>query len=350
MGYLLIAAFVQALVALYLLRKNFYNQKAEFFLWMYLALTAVHLSIKFFLYEVVNDDFLFTHFVTSFSLGYGPLFYLYFKTKQEPSQRLKIRHWLHLLPMFILTIFYLIVFSIFIYSANRGLLKLYSLIAAVSIVISQLSYYGYILTQLYRLPKEKLTHLTWLKPNMWIAIVPCVLVIVSIVFHLNPIYVRYLGYTGIFILVINILRNGISIPEQEQEVEVENPNNSKYEKSGIDQDLSKAYMLALVDLMENEKLFLDSELNLANLANRLNIPPHHLTQAINTQLGKNFYQFINEYRIEYAKSRIKALPSENLLQIAFSSGFKSKTTFNKYFKQQFGQAPSDFRKHIQLQD
>ncbi|MEL6257283.1 MAG: helix-turn-helix domain-containing protein [Bacteroidota bacterium] len=185
---------------------------------------------------------------------------------------------------------------------------------------------------------------------MWIAIVPCVLVIVSIVFHLNPIYVRYLGYTGIFILVINILRNGISIPEQEQEVEVENPNNSKYEKSGIDQDLSKAYMLALVDLMENEKLFLDSELNLANLANRLNIPPHHLTQAINTQLVKNFYQFINEYRIEYAKSRIKALPSENLLQIAFSSGFKSKTTFNKYFKQQFGQAPSDFRKHIQLQD
>ena len=77
----------------------------------------------------------------------------------------------------------------------------------------------------------------------------------------------------------------------------------------------------------------------------LNIPRHYLTQVINGLLGKNFYTFINEYRLKEVK---KLLVDEDYLKytltsIAYEAGFNSKSSFNSVFKNSTGMTPSQFK-------
>ncbi|MFP7655135.1 helix-turn-helix domain-containing protein [Chryseobacterium proteolyticum] len=112
-----------------------------------------------------------------------------------------------------------------------------------------------------------------------------------------------------------------------------------------DEELSRL-KTKLENVMEKEKLYLDSELNLIKLAEHLSVSTHHLSYVINTGFQKNFFQFINEYRIEHAKKLLKNNEANKLsiLGIAFESGFNSKTSFNTTFKKFTDQTPSEFKK------
>jgi AraC-like DNA-binding protein len=103
----------------------------------------------------------------------------------------------------------------------------------------------------------------------------------------------------------------------------------------------------LLAFMEKNKPYLNPELTIQELAEKMNIPKHHLTYIINTGLHKNFFNFINEYRVEEFKRR--ALDPENdhltLLAIAFDCGFSSKSSFHNIFKNVTGQTPSEFKKN-----
>lgn len=107
----------------------------------------------------------------------------------------------------------------------------------------------------------------------------------------------------------------------------------------------------LLSFMEKHKPYLNPELTIQELAEKMNIPKHHLTYIINTGLHKNFFNFINEYRVEEFKRR--ALDPENdhltLLAIAFDCGFNSKSSFHNIFKNVTGLTPSEFKKHALTQ-
>lgn len=77
----------------------------------------------------------------------------------------------------------------------------------------------------------------------------------------------------------------------------------------------------------------------------MNISTHHLSQAINQNLNTNFYKFVNAYRVEEVKKKLKNPEFEkySILGIAFESGFNSKSTFNKIFKEETGMTPSEFK-------
>ena len=99
-------------------------------------------------------------------------------------------------------------------------------------------------------------------------------------------------------------------------------------------------------LLEEEKIFLDNELNLAKVASKLSCNVHDTSYLINAVAGDNFYNYINKHRVEEAK---KLLLSEkekelNILGIAFESGFNSKTAFNTSFKKFTGLSPTQFIK------
>ena len=100
--------------------------------------------------------------------------------------------------------------------------------------------------------------------------------------------------------------------------------------------------------MEAEKPYLDADISLPELANKLEIPSHHLSRVINEQLGTNFFDFINQYRIEEVKARINnpEFDKLSLLGIAFDSGFNTKSAFNRVFKKMTGLTPSEYRRQI----
>lgn len=127
---------------------------------------------------------------------------------------------------------------------------------------------------------------------------------------------------------------------------IKTSNPDKYRKSGLTDDQANIYLQQLIDYMNQTEIWKDTELSVVKLSKLTNIPKHYITQALNNNLQKNFYTFINEYRIEYAMKLIKSpkYASWSFAAIAFEVGFNSRTAFNIFFKKHTGKTPSEFKK------
>jgi AraC-like DNA-binding protein len=123
----------------------------------------------------------------------------------------------------------------------------------------------------------------------------------------------------------------------------------KYVKSGLKESDAQKYLTLLEECMHAEKLYRDPDLTIVDVASKLNIPKHYITQVINEKTNKNFYQFINEYRINEVKRKIadKKFSGHSVLRIAFDSGFNSKSSFNTVFKKMTNNTPSEYKKMVQ---
>lgn len=100
----------------------------------------------------------------------------------------------------------------------------------------------------------------------------------------------------------------------------------------------------LLAYMDNERPYLDPELSLTDLARRLKTNTSVLSPVINAGTGKNFNDFVNQYRIEAFKRQALDPASQHLslLGIALDCGFNSKATFNRAFRKLTGQSPREF--------
>lgn len=102
----------------------------------------------------------------------------------------------------------------------------------------------------------------------------------------------------------------------------------------------------LRNIMANEHLYLEQELSLGEMANKLGIHAHQLSKLLNIHLNKNFFEFVNEYRVEEFK-KLACNPKNkhiSILGLAMEAGFNSKATFNRFFKNSTGLTPSEFMK------
>lgn len=189
--------------------------------------------------------------------------------------------------------------------------------------------------------------------------------IILVLFMVNIIYVIYnLFYdpkslnffiNTVFLLVIYLVgyyslkqKEIYPLEEKQREelISIDEDKDSEEVKRKLisDEELIKI-KTALENLMDAQKPYLDSELNLIRLAEMLSVSTHHLSYVINTGFGKNFFQYVNEFRVDHAKKLLKESNSKlSILGIAYESGFNSKTSFNTTFKKLTGQTPSEFRK------
>ncbi len=121
---------------------------------------------------------------------------------------------------------------------------------------------------------------------------------------------------------------------------------SKYAGSRLTEKDSREYAARLLNYMTEKEPFLNPDLTLSILADETGIPPHHLSQVINEQFNKNFFDFVNKYRVDSFIKKLTDPASSNfsLLGIAFESGFNSKSAFNRVFRQVTGKTPSEFRR------
>jgi AraC-like DNA-binding protein len=111
-------------------------------------------------------------------------------------------------------------------------------------------------------------------------------------------------------------------------------------------EFENEYLEQLISFMKEERPYLDFELTLQKLALQTNIPEKELSLLINHYLGKHFFDFINEYRINEAKV-ILANPDEKevtILEIIYKVGFNSKSSFYTAFKKITDKTPSQYRK------
>jgi AraC-like DNA-binding protein len=169
---------------------------------------------------------------------------------------------------------------------------------------------------------------------------------------------HFLYYLGGFLLVMafltihdtSFLKCTISTPDlifdidDDDKGEVDG-NDEKYRKNKLPDDIAKNSLKLLEKVMAEEKPFTDSNLTLPDLAKMVHLKPYHLSQLINSRIGENFYVFINSARIKYAAELLKdpEHKEKSILEIAYMSGFNSKSAFNTYFKNITGKTPSNFK-------
>ncbi len=122
----------------------------------------------------------------------------------------------------------------------------------------------------------------------------------------------------------------------------------KYEKSGLTEEEAGKIMKKMNKLMEMKKPFLNSNLSIQDLSEALAIPIHTISEVTNGLMGQNFFDYLNNYRIEEFKRLAAQSKNEEIkiLHLAFDAGFNSKTSFNLAFKKFAGETPSQYMKKI----
>ncbi len=311
----------------------------------------------------------------------GPLHYFYAKYLTHPLMIFKKTDWLHILPFVLFELYF--GYNYFkphseVLSSLRNIdvegLPLLDIIFNWAIIIQGLTYMLMTLLILQRYSQkikfvfstiEKIK-LDWLRNITFIAIFVLINFLVENIFYLVGInlsnffnYTSFMaavsvyavGYLGFFKSEIFAQPEIASAIGQSSRLGTMNVRtddlhmSKKYEKSGLSPDRAKMYLNNLIKLMEQERPYIDSNLTLTQLANKLSISPHNLSEVINTQLNQNFFDFINRYRVEEVKKFLVDPQKKHLkiLSIAYDAGFNSKSSFNTIFKKYTDMTPSEFQ-------
>ena len=122
------------------------------------------------------------------------------------------------------------------------------------------------------------------------------------------------------------------------------PAAAPYARSGLDDTQCATVAAQLHRLMTEEHLYVDSQLDLQMLSRRSGWPPNYISQALSQGLGRNFFEFVNGFRVEAARRCLAdADDRRTVLDIALACGFGSKSTFNTVFKRMTGATPRGWR-------
>jgi len=124
------------------------------------------------------------------------------------------------------------------------------------------------------------------------------------------------------------------------------PEAEKYQNSNLSEERIQELAVRVKEVLEKDKLFMNPNLNSEDLAKKIGIPSYQLSQVVNIGINTTFFELLSHYRIEEVKKKLKddEYSDETIINIAYSSGFNSKSAFNTAFKKQTGVTPSVFRK------
>lgn len=287
-----------------------------------------------------------------FWLLFGPLLFYAYKIFAKQHINMKRReYYVHLLPSLAFSIFYAIAFfstnmddpwknKLFIYYQNSFFVIIFSLLAYAIYVL--------IMTLRIEIPGKLGTEallITMSAIYMLTGLIGTMMYMAWGILHVDiGLDYRFFSYGLIFFANIIIAWHWIFIEDKEVEVEQENNQHISYRNSALDEDLAETYKNRITNFFDNSTAYLEPNLSLESLAVELDIPKHYLSQLFNVFFKKNFHAFVAEYRISYA---IKLLDhNHNRLTIeslAYSCGFNSKTSFNRYFKSKTGLTPSAYQ-------
>jgi AraC-like DNA-binding protein len=331
--------------------------------WLYLICAEL-------LFTLVNSKLLEMYSFPFVAFTYGPLLFLYVKFMTRPEKKFNWLSILHFIP-FVIFLTVSIIFRAqplvddlrkffvpdrfislrIIYSFSFFLsVTIYSILAFIDInrhqknLMNLVSYTSGIIT------------LNWLK-------------IISISFYaayfilfilgginmlgnyipFDPYFVIY-GFITLFSFVYSFygIKQPVIFGQELKSDSNFKTEQEKYAKSGLKEEQANKYLKTLISFVEEKKPYLDRDLTIQDLSSMTSIPRHYITQILNEKHKKNFFTFINEYRVKEVIERYSDPKFSNytILAIAFDAGFNSKTTFNSIFKNQTGLTPSEYREKL----
>ncbi len=320
-----------------------------------------------------NNGFPYPVFILTaapFLLLHGPVLWLYIKSHTDQFFKFKAVYLLNLIPFAAMLIHHAVAFytlsdveKIHLVQTESFKQNISYLIFVMAIAISPVIYFYLGIKQIdrYKLKiegyfsQEKGKDLKWLKViiGSWL-ILYCIINSFFIAdlfipvasfgtmqffsFVAGAIYVVFIGFFG-------LKQENVFLTQPIQidlEKVVRNQLRDNYEKIvSVSED---KFVQELIGYMNDQKPYLEPELTIKMLSDRLNVSSEYFSEVINNNLNKNFFDFINYYRIEEFKTRCREERYRNLtiLGIAFDCGFNSKAAFYRAFNKNVGMSPSAY--------
>ena len=369
------------LVFLLASKKN--KSEADKILALWLFFIGLHLLLFYFFVtgQIFKVPFLMGVGIP-FPLLHGPFLYLYTSslTNQGTSGKLRLLHFLPfvmayvpMVPFFISTA----AEKIRIFENQGAGYEWLMNTLFVALVVSGISYLVLSLLKLRQHRRnienqfsntEKI-NLNWLRYLIFGMGVIWLMVILSTdpyIYATVVLYVFFMGYFGIRQTTIFSHHSPSSSPVQPVDVsssegtgknnndihesEVTDSEKAKYLKSGLSEQEQMEIHDRLLRLMEQERLFVNPELTLGETAQQLDVHPNYLSQVINSVSKKNFYDFINSWRVEEFNKAVKLPENQKftLLSLAYECGFNSKSSFNRNFRKITGFSPTEYLKEYNV--
>lgn len=316
------------------------------------------LAIEFLTFAIDIRTFGISMLSSSFLL-FNPAFYLYSKTLIGRKFKLKKIQLLHLLPFVFFEVFAYIIQEPYKLSSflERDNTIWFRLSFALASVLSWIAYNWatfHLIFRHRRKLKDEFSNLGTNNRAGWLVFVVvfynlyCLVamalasyaIISKIDLPVSPAY----NYSALLLLIYILSFYGIKQKEiygfiyNDSETE-QSPKN----KSLLSNTQKEMIKTRLLQFFNQEQPYLNPELNMHILSEKLQIPKHQLTEVLNSVIGKNFFSFVNEYRVNAVKNMLKSKPHYSIEAIGYECGFNSKSSFFTVFRKITGYTPMQFK-------
>lgn len=320
------------------------------------SLFVLHISVHL---SQLQYSFPHTLFVsTTFSFLYGPLIYFYVK-RTATHYKFKWIDLLHLVPSFILLAYILPYYTMgsvekfnILFAGDAFLLP--GAYTIITIKIISLAIYGYLSLKVYQKEKKENLEipkniLIWHRNIIFIFTFYVIAYLVyaaglTQIISFSPIVHIQLGI--MMSLIFYVVYIAYVQPDVfSGKIQLNDPKNLfKYKKSGLTPSYSIELKERLLVLLNEEKVYKRNDICLDWIADKLETNRHSASQVINEHFNMNFFELINNFRIQEAIELLKNNIHNNLhiIDIAYEVGFNNKVTFNKSFKKVTQCTPSKY--------
>lgn len=308
-------------------------------------------------YEVIGAPILSSSF-----LLINPAFYLYVRSLIKPGFSLHWSQLLHLAPFIIFEVISYMVYKPFSLEAffSYRFTHWYGYVFSAATVASWF-FYNTASTRMLHIFRKGLTNefstiesnrkLSWVFFIVVFYNLYCLLVIISalivLIFKVNFLLPHIVNYSALLALVYILGFYGLRQLRIYRQPVQEELSEEKYRNSLLSDEKKKSIRALLFKYFDEKKPFLNPELNLSLLSQNLGIPKHHLTEVLNMEIGRNFYSFVNEYRVEEVKKMLADPANKFSIEaIGYECGFSSKSTFFTVFRKFTGVTPDQYRNSL----
>lgn len=350
-----LAVILEAILSFFLIKRD--NSKKNIFLILYIVTITLDFLCEYFIFSFGNKStFLIDQYPSSFRLLKGPLLFLAGRYLLQHTNTWK--QYFHFVLFFVVFICNIIVLFIGLESQSfhqfyLWIFKLYPLYWAgylIATLVEQIRYRD----------RENAFQKLFIK---FIGFVLSLVILYAICHYaklldkelLRTIYTLSFFIQFAFLIKLNqIERQPLHIQKKNENIVVvealdiiiDAKKNTKYKTSVLSKDYITNTNNRLIELLKNKKIYTKEDLNLEDISNMIHISKNHLSQCISEGLETTFYDLINKYRIEEFIEQINQKPDLQISELYYQCGFRSKATFYKYFKQETGVNPNDYRKKI----
>lgn len=164
--------------------------------------------------------------------------------------------------------------------------------------------------------------------------------------NFNPLTPHIYNYVMLLFLVFVIsfygLRQNVVVKQLPEPAE-----SIPYKNSLLSAETKNEIRQKLIDYTEREKIYLNSDLNMDLLSVKLGFPKYQITEVLNADIGKSFFQFINSYRVEAVKKMLSDPHNKYSIEaVGYDCGFASKSSFYTVFKKFTDETPFAYRNRM----